>query len=269
MVGRREEKLQELGKNISETYGVDHMVIRADFAQSDCTDKIFEATKDLDMGFMSYVACFHTFGKLQDTPWEKHEQMINVNVMTFLKCFYHYMGIFAKQDRGAVINVSSLTAISSSPYNAQYGAGKSYIKKLTEAVAAECESTNVDVEVITLGTTITPSLLSNLPGGPAGEAVMKAAMTPEACVEEAFDNLGKSLSVIAGEHNKANVHNWQANKQMMNISVIWVPSILTTKILENSRYKKEMKVIAVDVKLLTAITFAIFFWIVLSVIGQA
>ena len=105
--------------------------------------------------------------------------MINVNVMTFLKCFYHYMGIFAKQDRGAVINVSSLTAISSSPYNAQYGAGKSYIKKLTEAVAAECESTNVDVEVITLGTTITPSLLSNLPGGPAGEAVMKAAMTPE------------------------------------------------------------------------------------------
>ena len=56
---------------------------------------------------------------------------------------------------------------------------------------------------------------------------------------------------------------------MMNISVIWVPSILTTKILENSRYKKEMKVIAVDVKLLTAITFAIFFWIVLSVIGQA
>ena len=56
---------------------------------------------------------------------------------------------------------------------------------------------------------------------------------------------------------------------MMNISVIWVPSILTTKILENSRYKKEMKVIAVDVKLLTAITVAIFFWIVLSVIGQA
>ena len=202
LVGRREEMLKELGKSIHEKYGVDYKVIRADF----------EETKDLDMGFMSYVACFHTFGKLQDTPWEKHEQMINVNVLTFLKCFYHYMGIFAKQDRGAVINVSSLTGISSSPYNAQYGAGKAYIKKLTEAVAGECEKTNVDVEVITLGTTITPSLLNNLPGGPAGEAVMKAAMTPEACVEEAFANLGKSLSVIAGEHNKANVHNWKANK---------------------------------------------------------
>ena len=212
LVGRREEKLHELGKEISAKYGVDHKVIRADFSQSGCTDQIFAETKDLDMGFMSYVACFHTFGKLQDTPWEKHEQMVNVNVITFLKCFYHYLGIFAKQDRGAIINVSSLTGISSSPYNAQYGAGKSYILKLTEAVAFECAKTNVDVEVITLGTTLTPSLLSNLPGGPAGEAVMKAAMTPEACVEEAFENLGKSFSVIAGEHNRQNVHNWKANK---------------------------------------------------------
>ena len=211
MVGRRKEKLDQLGKEISEKYNVEHKVIVADFSKSDCTDLIFEETKDLDMGFMSYVACFHTFGKLQDTPWEKHEEMLNVNVITFLKCFYHYMGIFSKQDRGAIINVSSLTAISSSPYNAQYGAGKSYILKLTEAVAQEASKTNVDVEVITLGTTLTPSLLSNLPGGPAGEAVMKAAQTPEACVEEAFENLGKKLSLISGEHNRKNIHDWKAN----------------------------------------------------------
>ena len=90
------------------------------------------------------------------------------------------------------------TGISSSPYNAQYGAGKSYILKLTEAVACEAAKTNVDVEVITLGTTITPSLLKNPPGGPAGEAVMKSALTPEECVNEAFENLGKTFSVIAG-----------------------------------------------------------------------
>lgn len=211
MVGRREEMLKALGKDISSKYGVEHLVIKADFSDSNSADEIFEKTKDLDMGFMSYVACFHTFGKLQDTPWEKHKQMLNVNIITFLECFYHYMGIFSKQDRGAIINVSSLTGISASPYNAQYGAGKSYILKLTEAVAYEASKTNVDVEVITLGTTITPSLLKNLPGGPAGEAVMKSALTPEACVEEAFENLGKKFSIIAGEHNKANIHNWKAN----------------------------------------------------------
>lgn len=211
MVGRRESMLEDLGKSIAEKYKVEYKVIVADFADPQSPQKIFKETESLDMGFMSYVACFHTFGKLQDTPWEKHEQMINVNISTFLACFYHYMGIFSKQNRGAVINVSSLTGISSSPYNAQYGACKSYILKLTEAVAHEVASTNVDVEVITLGTTITPSLLSNLPGGPAGEAVMKSALQPEECVEEAFENLGKVYSVIAGAKNKENVQNWLAN----------------------------------------------------------
>lgn len=212
MVGRREEKLNELGEEITQKYGVKHMVVAADLSKDGEVDKIFETTKGLDMGFMSYVACFHTFGKLQDAPWEKHEQMLNVNIISFLKCFYHYMGIFSKQDRGAIINVSSLTGFSSSPYNAQYGAGKSYILKLTQAVAHENKNTNVDVMVVTLGTTITPSLLNNLPLGPEGEAVMKRAMTPEACVEESFDNLGKVYSLIAGEHNKTTVQKW--NKDM-------------------------------------------------------
>lgn len=211
MVGRREEKLQELGKSLQKQYGVEYKVVKADFSKEDAAQKIFDATQGLDMGFMSYVACLHSFGKMQDIPWEKHEAMLNVNVITFTKCFYHYMKLFAQQDRGAIINVSSMTGLSSSPWNSQYGAGKAYILKLTEAVACEVEDTNVDVEVITLGTTLTPSLLSNLPQGEDGERVMKAAQTPEQVVEEAFEKLGKELSVIAGQHNKASVQDWRAN----------------------------------------------------------
>ncbi|MSS62531.1 7beta-hydroxysteroid dehydrogenase [Velocimicrobium porci] len=211
LVGRREEKLKELGAEIEKTYQVKSKVIRADFSLSNCTDAIFEATKDLDMGFMSYVACLHSFGKLQDTDWEKHEQMINVNIITFLKCFYHYMGIFAKQDRGLILNISSLTGVTSSPYNAQYGAGKAYIKKLTEAVGYEAEKTNVDVMVATLGSTITPSWLQNQPGGEAGEAAIKAAMTTEDTIDEIFDNIGKVHSLVVGERNRNSVKHWQTD----------------------------------------------------------
>lgn len=100
MVGRREEKLNVLAGEIRETYGVETKVVRADFSQPGAAETVFAATGGLDMGFMSYVACLHSFGKIQDTPWEKHEAMINVNVVTFLKCFHHYMRIFAAQDRG-------------------------------------------------------------------------------------------------------------------------------------------------------------------------
>ena len=211
MVGRREQMLKELGEELKARHGIGYKVVRADLSLPDAMDAIFEATEGLDMGFMSYVACLHSFGKIQDTPWEKHEAMLNVNVINFLKCFYHYMKIFSAKGRGAVINVSSMTAVSSSPWNGQYGAGKSYILKMTEAVACEAEGTGVDVEVITLGTTLTPSLLRNLPGGPQGEAVMKRAQTPEAVADEAFGKLGKEFSVIAGDINKANIHDWKAN----------------------------------------------------------
>ena len=117
MVGRREEKLRELAAQIESDYGVATKVVRADFSEEGAAETVFAATEGLDMGFMSYVACLHSFGKIQDTPWEKHQAMINVNVVTFMKCFYHYMQIFAAQDRGAVINVSSMTGIPSSPWN--------------------------------------------------------------------------------------------------------------------------------------------------------
>lgn len=210
LVGRREEKLQELGKEISEKYNVEHLVVRADFSEDNAAEAIFEKTKDLDMGFMSYVACLHHFGKLQDTDWEWHQKMLNVNINTFLKCFYHYMGIFTKQKRGAVVNYSSLTGVTSSPYNAQYGACKAYIAKLTEAVAYESKDC-VDVMAATLGSTITPSWLQNQPGGEEGKKAIAAAMTPEAVVDEIFENLGKVRSLIVGERNRNNVHHWHCD----------------------------------------------------------
>ena len=208
LVGRREEALQALGKEISEAHGVKYMVIRADFSEDHPELDIFEKTKDLDMGFMSYVACLHKFGKLEETDWESHQKMLNVNINTFLKCFYHYMQIFKQQKRGCVINFSSLTGVTSSPYNAQYGAGKAYIAKLTEAVAYESRDC-VDVMVATLGSTITPSWLQNQPGGEAGEEAIKKAMTPEATLDEIFANIGKVRSLIVGEVNRQAVQYWQ------------------------------------------------------------
>lgn len=212
MVGRREELLHEKGEHFKSEYGVDYKVVRADLSEpDDACEKIFAATKGLDMGFMSYVACLHRFGKFQDTTIDQHLKMVNVNVISFLRLFHHFMGIFAKQDRGAVINVSSMTGLSSSPWNAEYGAGKSYILKLTEAVACECEKTGVDVEVCTLGTTLTPTAMKNLPGGPEGEKVVALAQTPDEVADEAFEKLGKEFSIITGERNKRSVHDWKAN----------------------------------------------------------
>lgn len=211
LVGRREEKLRELGNDISNQFHVENMVIRADFSEPHAAEPIIENTKDLDMGFMSYVACLHQFGKFEDTPREKHERMIHVNVITFLECFHHYMRIFSRQNRGCILNISSLTGITGSPFNAQYGAGKAYILKLTEAVAYEAKNTNVDVIAATLGSTVTPSWLANQPKGEAGKRSIEIAMTPEAVIEEIFSNIGKVRSLVVGERNRESVRHWHCD----------------------------------------------------------
>ena len=153
MVGRREELLKEKGEKFHEEYGVDYKVVRADLSCPDeACEAVFSATEGLDMGFMSYVACLHHFGKFQHTSLE-----------------------------------------------------------LTEAVACECEKTGVDVEVCTLGTTLTPTAIKTFPKGPVGEQVVKLALTPEEVADEAFEKLGKEFSIITGERNKKSVHDGKAN----------------------------------------------------------
>ena len=71
--------------------------------------------------------------------------------------------------------------------------------------------TGVDVEVCTLGTTLTPTAIKNFPKGPVGEQVVKLALTPDEVADEAFEKLGKEFSIITGERNKKSVHDWKAN----------------------------------------------------------
>ena len=44
MVGRREEKLNALGRELKDKYGVDYKVVKADFSQENAAETVFAAT---------------------------------------------------------------------------------------------------------------------------------------------------------------------------------------------------------------------------------
>lgn len=212
LAGHHADDLVSVENEIKKKYGVSTLTVVSDFSLDGAAAPVIEATKDLDIGFMSYIACLHKFGKVQDTPWEEHLKMLNVNVNSFLAFFYHFLGLFARQNRGLIINISSLTAISGSPYNGQYGAGKAYIKKMTEAAACEMRKTPVKIMCATLGSTRTPSFLSNLPGGPNGERALAHAMTIEDTLDEIFSNVGKVRSLVVGARARGAVHRYQVEE---------------------------------------------------------
>lgn len=202
LIGRRSGKLNALKQYLESTYAVSAKVTVQDLSQENALDNILLETKDLDVGFISYVAAFSRFGPVFDHTFDEDKQMLQINIITFLKVFYHYIKLFKGKGRGGIINIGSTSGITGGPYIAQYGAGKAFIQKMTEAVAYEMQDTNVTVMVPILGATVTPSLLRSIPNTDKGKAVLESAMRPDEVMKEIFVNFGKKNSMIIGEKNR-------------------------------------------------------------------
>lgn len=199
LVGRRKEALDNLAKEINEETGRDIRVLQQDLSEYDATDKLIEATKDLDMGLINYVACLHAMGQYNKVDYAKYEQMYRVNIRTFSKLLHYFIGMFKERNRGAFVTIGSLCGWTSLPFCAEYSAQKAYMMALTEGVAYECKNTNVDVLLMVAGSTITPTWLQNKP---ADEDAVAAAMYPEDVAREGLDQLGVKMSYLVGERNR-------------------------------------------------------------------
>lgn len=208
-VDYNQSKLDAFEKEFKEKYDAQFIPILADLSQANAVDHVFEVTDSLNVGFVSYIACLHQFGKVQDISWDMYQKMMNVNIVNFTKAMKHYMGIFVDQKRGGILNYSSLTAVTSSLYNVEYGAGKAYLKSFTQAMAYEGEKENVDVMVATLGATSTPTELKNQPRGALGAKIQSIALTPEQTVNEIFNHFGQVHSYYVGEHPQEQVRKWK------------------------------------------------------------
>lgn len=208
-INDRQDNLDAFEAEFRKTFSVDFIPIQADLSEENAVLNVFDVTDRLDVGFVSYIAAFHKFGKVQDISWEDYKKMLNINIINFTQAMKHYMGVLCEQGHGGVLNYSSLTALTSSPYNVEYGAGKAYVKSFTQAMAYEGEKEGVDVMVASLGATTTERELNAQPQGELGAKIQSMALSPADTVDEIFDNFGKVHSYYVGKHPQEQVKDWR------------------------------------------------------------
>ncbi len=199
LVGRRAEKLQALAEELEQGYGVKAMAVPQDLTADSASENLIKATESLDIGILNYVATFHKMGRYSHAAYPDIQKIIDININTYAKLLHHFTALFAARDRGAVVTMTSLTAVTASPYNAAYGAAKAFQLILTEGVAREFHDADVDILVITAGSTQTPDWFRNQPQGDIDNS---QAMTPQEVVEEGMGMLGKANSYIVGRINQ-------------------------------------------------------------------
>ena len=96
---------------------------------------------------------------------ETWDFLLNVNLRTTLHCCRAVIPQMLKQGKGKIINVASRDGLLGTAGYAAYSVSKSAVLRLTEALADELKSSNINVNCIMPGTIDTPQNRAAMPDG--------------------------------------------------------------------------------------------------------
>jgi short-subunit dehydrogenase len=153
LVARGLERLQRVAEKIAAEFGVSVEAIACDLARAQGATELVEAVgaKGRYIDILVNCAGVGTAGPFErNTPAQVHTALhLNIDAATAL--MRACLPDMVARRRGGVLNVASLAGALPMPYLAVYGATKSYLASLSQAVAQEVAGTGVTVSVLLPG----------------------------------------------------------------------------------------------------------------------
>jgi short-subunit dehydrogenase len=156
IVARSEIKLLEIKKEFEEKFTVDVYTVVADLSSNEGIQSVYEVihSNNLIVNYLVNNAGFGDYGAFIDRSMEKYKEMVHLNILSLTELSYYYGKEMVKRGKGRILNVASMAGLQPDPNFAVYGATKSYVISLTEAIHKEFENTGVSVTVLSPGATI-------------------------------------------------------------------------------------------------------------------
>ena len=157
--GKREE-LDRWANELSSKYSVKVWPFYIDLAEEKGPEKLYESARNAagkidalvnDAGILEY-------GTFLNTGYDKQDLMIRVNVLALYKLTRLALADMVKAGSGRIMNLSSCSAFQPTVFHAVYGASKSFVQNMSEAVNAEIKGTGVKVLTFSPPYTKTPAL---------------------------------------------------------------------------------------------------------------
>ncbi|WP_201007377.1 SDR family NAD(P)-dependent oxidoreductase [Paenibacillus glycanilyticus] len=130
--------------------GGEALAIRHDVGSEDnwiqVVDEAVKAFGTIDVLFNN--AGIYVIKPLFDTTVEDWNHLMNINVTSVFLGMKHVIPVMLKQQRGSVINASSIAGIGGSPDHVLYGASKGAVRTMTKDVAMEFATQGIRVNSI-------------------------------------------------------------------------------------------------------------------------
>ena len=198
LIARNESKLEELAATVSERHGVEVRPVVLDLTVPDISDRVAEATVDLEVGLLIYNAgAANRTTEFLDDTFEESLQQIRLACIGPVALARHFAPAMKDRGRGGIVLVGSLACLAGSSLLAVYSAVKAFNVNLAEGLWAELRPHGVDVCCTPLGMTWTEALERM---GYAYDP--DTVMLSEDVAREIIDNIGNGPTYPVGERNR-------------------------------------------------------------------
>ncbi len=198
LVARREDKLSELKEELERQYHIKVTNIVKDLSLVGSVKELYEEVKHLgiEVQYLMNNAGFGLLGKFTELPWQRQQEMINLNMTALTELSYLFLQDMLKRNSGKILNTSSTASLAPGPLQAVYFASKAYVTSLGNALAEELSDTNITVTNLLPGATETEFGVTS--GMDKTPAFQKTATSSSVALDGYNAMMRGDLDVISG-----------------------------------------------------------------------
>ena len=200
LTARREERLEDLARDLRKTHGVKAHVLPQDLSKLNAAEKLRDQVAELGVTVAMLInnAGFGSHGRFHELSPAKEAQMVLLNCHAPVALTGAFLPGMVERGNGAIIMLASTAAYQPTPFMAVYGATKAFNLHFGEALWAELKPLGVHVLSLSPGFTHTEfqqvaEVRHSAPGFLWAQ--------PEEVVTTCFNKLGKAPSVVHGSLN--------------------------------------------------------------------
>ena len=155
LVARSQDKLEQLGTELSGKYQIKTEVIALDLTESSAGQKVFDTVeaKGIVIDLLVNNAGFGDYGAFGDRPLDKQMAMVQLNIAAVVELTGLFLPLMQQRQNGTIINVSSIAAFQPIPYMSVYAASKAFVLNFSEALWEENKDKGVNILVSCPGPT--------------------------------------------------------------------------------------------------------------------
>ncbi len=143
------DKLQEIAKNLSETYNISCKAYKTDMGNFAEVWTLFSGIESLDV-LINNAGVSH-IGLLQDTSVDEWQKVIDTNLNSVFYTSKLTIPKMLANESGVIINISSIWGNAGASMEVAYSASKGGVNAFTKALAKELAPSNITVNAISCG----------------------------------------------------------------------------------------------------------------------